>query len=506
MPNRPTGVRHIVMTFLGFLAFLTYFDRICIAEATQYIEKDLNLTSSEMGLIMGAFWFSYAIFELPAGWMGDKYGPRVTLTRIVLGWSFFTALSGVARGFWSLITCRFLFGAGEAGAFPNMARIQSQWLPIASRPRAGGLLWMLARWGGAFSYPIFGLLMVAFSSALFCDTVRQIPGLGFLADQASWRLSFWAAGLVGVVWCICFYAWFRDHPSEKASVNAAELELITRGAPPAEQGHGMPSHLWGRLLTNRSLIALGILYLCGSFGWSFFASWMPKYLKEIEAAQVASTAAANPAADPAANPAAATSPSSASVETASEPETKTDQANTPDTQAAPPTSPTVNVNWKGALPLFFGGISCLIGGALCNWLVAKYGKDNKWTRAIFPMSGYVTAALAMAFIPFVKTPTQAIVLLCLAEVAHDFGQGANWATIVDIGGRYAGVAAGLINTIGNMGNAFQPYIGAQIKDNFGWSTLFGVYSCAFLMAAAMWIFIDPRRTFYGENNVTPTEN
>ena len=487
--HHPTRVRHLVMTFLGFLAFLTYFDRICIAEASQYIEKDLGLTDGQMGLIMGAFWLSYALFELPAGWMGDKYGPRVTLTRIVLGWSFFTALSGVARSFWFLLSCRFLFGAGEAGAFPNMARIQSQWLPVASRPRAGGLLWMLARWGGAFSYPIFGLLILGFSSPWFRDTMRTIPGLGFIADQAAWRLSFWAAGFVGVIWCVCFYVWFRDHPSEKPSVNEAELKLITDGAPPPADSHGMPSHLWGKLLTNQSLIALGILYLCGSFGWSFFASWMPKYLKEME-----QPAAAVAAADPVA--AAETAAAAASPDEDAIPQ---EPAAAPRAEAV---QPRINVNWKGALPLFFGGISCLVGGALCNSLVAKYGKENKWTRAIFPMSGYVTAATAMALIPFVRNQQEAIILLCVAEMAHDFGQGANWATIVDIGGRYAGVAAGLINTIGNMGNAFQPYIGAQIKAGFGWSTLFVVYSFAFLMAAAMWLFIDPRRTFYGDSNVT----
>ena len=113
------------------------------------------------------------------------------------------------------------------------------------------------------------------------------------------------------------------------------------------------------------------------------------------------------------------------------------------------------------LPLFCGGISCIVGGMLCNSMVAKHGKQ-RWVRAVFPVSGYIVAAISMCLIPFVKSPTQAIILMCIAEAAHDFGQGANWSTIVDVGGGYAGVAAGLINTIGNMGNAFQPAIGAEI--------------------------------------------
>jgi ACS family glucarate transporter-like MFS transporter len=442
--NRPTNARHWVMVYLGVLAFLTYFDRICISRAQAAIREDLDISAGQMGLIMGAFWLAYALFELPAGWMGDKYGARITLTRIVLAWSIFTALSGMATGFWSLLIYRFLFGVGEAGAFPNMARIQSQWLPVSSRPRAGGLLWMLARWGGAFSIPLFGLMMAGFGSDSFRETVSSIPGLSWLAGYAPWRISFWAAGVLGAFWCIAFYSWFRDHPSEKKSVNAAELDLITRGAPKESRGHGMPSHLWGSLLFNRSLIAMGVLYMCGSFGWSFFASWMPEYFKQVQHMDYEES------------------------------------------------------QWMAASPLFCGGISCIVGGILCNITTAR--SKNKWlARALFPICGYVTASLCMLLIPWVKSPTQAIVLLCIAEAAHDFGQGANWSTIVDIGGSYAGVAAGLINTIGNMGNAFQPYIGAGIIKNYGWNTVFVVYGIAFIIAAGMWFLIDPRHKFYKED-------
>jgi nitrate/nitrite transporter NarK len=102
----------------------------------------------------------------------------------------------------------------------------------------------------------------------------------------------------------------------------------------------------------------------------------------------------------------------------------------------------------------------------------------------------------MFCIPLVESPEEAMLLMCLAEAAHDFGQAANWASIVDIGGKYAGAAAGLINTIGNMGNAFQPYIGNAIREQFGWDALFYVYSGAFVLAASMWLLIDPRRKFY----------
>ncbi len=443
----PSNARYVLMVFLAALAFLTYFDRICITKMQGKIIASLAMTPEMMGIVMGAFWLAYALFELPTGWMGDKHGARVTLSRIVLAWSLFTALSGAATGFYSLLAYRFIFGVGEAGAFPNMARIQSRWLPADTRARFGGLLWMFARWGGAFSIPLAGAMMRGFDSDTFRQFLQRMPLLSAFAETDSWRLIFWVAGAMGLVWVVTFYYWFRDHPSEKPSVNRAELELITRGNPPEVRGHSMESRLWSKLFLNRSLLALGVLYLCGSFGWSFFASWMPKYMEQVVNAK----------------------------STYSEVETE----------------------WLSAAPHFCGGIACLVGGVLCNRWVARTG--NRRQRALFPVTGYIVAAGAMFCVPLVRTPLQASLLICLAEAAHDFGQGANWASIVDIGGKYAGVAAGMINTIGNMGNAFQPYVGARIIEKYGWNTMFMVYAVAFLAAASMWTMIDPRRTFYGDD-------
>jgi nitrate/nitrite transporter NarK len=134
---------------------------------------------------------------------------------------------------------------------------------------------------------------------------------------------------------------------------------------------------------------------------------------------------------------------------------------------------------------------------LCDWLVRKTGR-RRLCRALFPVLGYATAAAAMQGMRFVETPTQAAALLCLVAVGADFGQAANWATIVDIGGRYAGMATGFINMIGNLGSSVGPVISAGIFKYYGWPALFAVYSGTFLLAAAMWIFINPARKFYHE--------
>jgi MFS family permease len=439
--GRPTNKRFVVMLFLGTLAFLTYFDRVCISRAVDPIRAELHLSREQLGLIMGAFWLAYALFELPGGWMGDRFGARSTLSRIVIAWCLFTCLSGSAMGFASLFLYRFLFGVGEAGAFPNMARIQSRWLPVETRARASGLLWLMARWGGAFSGVLFGLLMSSVGSQRFRSILASVPGLNRFEHTSSWRLAFWASGLIGLIWVVSFWLWFRDHPSEKKSVNRAELDLITKDAPPEVRGHTMGRDAWRALLRDPSLWAMGIFYLFGSFGWSFFVSWMPDFFDKY--------------------------------------------LNVPFKKS----------EWYTAGPLFFGGLSCIAGGALSHWLVSRTGRKRLF-RAVFPIAGGIIAAGAMFSLHLVRTPMQATVVLCIAAAAFDFGQAANWATIVDLGGKYAGSSAGFINLVGNMGQAFQPFIGGMIISRFGWEYLFVTLGVAYLVAASMWVFIDPTRPFY----------
>ncbi len=439
----PTMVRYQVMLFLLALSFLTYFDRVCIVRVQQVIQKELTITDEQMGLVLGAFWLAYSLFEIPGGWMGDRWGARITLTRVVFFWSFFTVLTGCATGFISLLVIRFLFGVGEAGAFPNMARVQANWLPDDVRGRAGGWLWLAARWGGAFSPFLFAALIRWIDTPVARSWINLVPGMEGLSG---WRLGFFFAGIVGFVWCIWFYCWYRDDPASKSTVNQSELDLIRPPLSPGGKGAGGEEHLpfsklWPMLISNRSLLALVGFYIFGSFGWSFFVSWMPRYLNDVHHF-----------------------PFDASESI-----------------------------WKQ--PLLYGGISCLLGGTLSDWLLRATGW--RWLgRALFPFIGLTTAATTIFCVRYVDNYDDAVLLMCISGAAFDFGQGATWASIVDIGGNYAGTAAGFINMLGNLGNAFQPVIGSWVFNRFGWDPLFIVYAGAFLLSASMWFFINPAQRFH----------
>ena len=145
MNHQSTKNRHRVVGLLVLLFAITYLDRVCISVAGPRMQADLHIDPIGWGWVTGIFTLSYCLFEIPTGALGDRIGPRRVLTRIVLWWSAFTALTGAVTGYYPLLLTRFLFGAGEAGCFPNLAKMFTNWLPADERSRAVGVMWLSAR-------------------------------------------------------------------------------------------------------------------------------------------------------------------------------------------------------------------------------------------------------------------------------------------------------------------------------------------------------------------------
>src|SRR5262245_24258640 len=244
----PSRARFTLLRFAFALSVVTYLDRVCIASAASSIREELHLTTVQMGWVFSAFTLAYAVFEVPSGWLGDTIGPRKVLTRIVLWWSAFTAATGLAWNFVSLLACRFLFGAGEAGAFPNTSRSFSQWFPVRERGRAHGIIFMGTRLGGALAPPL---------------AVGLIAGVG-------WRASFWIFGTLGVFWAYGWWNWFRDDPGKHPSVNALELEIM-RSDSVARTNHKFEWHF----LLNKNLFFICAMYFSVGYGLYFYLTWLP---------------------------------------------------------------------------------------------------------------------------------------------------------------------------------------------------------------------------------------
>jgi MFS transporter, ACS family, glucarate transporter len=253
----PTRARYGVLAFLCSLSFVLYIDRACIGKAAVSIRHDLGLTEAQLGYALAAFTLAYGLFEVPTGWWGDRFGSRGVLTRIVVWWSVFTALTGAVMGLWMLVSVRFLFGAGEAGAYPNAARVIARWFPLTGRGMAQGLMLTSAQIGAASAPPVAQMLI----------------------DSVGWRGAFGVFGSLGIVWAVAFYVWFRDDPSEHPAANEAERRLIEQGRPPAPTSEHPPIP-WRSILTSRNIWLLGTVQSCSSALYYMFINWYPSYLQE----------------------------------------------------------------------------------------------------------------------------------------------------------------------------------------------------------------------------------
>jgi MFS family permease len=263
----PTRARYRVVALATTLAMVTYLDRVAIGTLAPAIRHDLSLSAVQMGWIFTAFQLAYGLFEVPTGRWADRVGTRSVVARIVIWWSALTAATAAAMSYPVMLLVRFLFGAGEAGAWPCVARTFSRWIPQRERGRAQGVFF-------AGAHLVAGL------------TPALIVGGGLLGSSwlgllsvMSWRGVFVTFGLVGVVWVALWLYWFRNDPSEHPAVNAAELASIVAGRRP-DATHGSGWAYWRALMRSRNMIALSVMYIPNCMIFYFCITWLPTYLLE----------------------------------------------------------------------------------------------------------------------------------------------------------------------------------------------------------------------------------
>lgn len=255
--SKPTRTRYKVVGLAVMLAMVTYLDRACIGVLTPHIRRDLGFSEEQMSLVFSAFALAYALFEIPTAWWADRNGTRRVLARIVIWWSTFTVATSLAFNHVSMLVIRFLFGAGEAGAWPSVARTFSRWIPRSERGTIMGIFFAGAHLSGGLTP-----LLVTFM-------------LGFM----NWRMVFVCFGIIGFAWALSWYLWFRDDPAEHPGVNAAERQLIEQEREP-DSGHHAGWDYWRQLLRQRNIAALCFMYFPNSFVFYFCITWLPTYLNE----------------------------------------------------------------------------------------------------------------------------------------------------------------------------------------------------------------------------------
>jgi MFS family permease len=254
--SRPTRIRHGVLWLTVAAYMITYMDRTVISAAVPEIRKEFGFSTITMGWILSSFYMGYALFQIPGGWLGDRIGPRRALTLIVTWWSLFTCATTLAWNATSMAATRFLFGVGEAGAFPIATRSLSRWMLPSERGYAQGVTHAGSRLGAALTPPIVVWLIALYG----------------------WRGPFLIFGVAGVGWALLWYWWYRDTPREHKSVNPAELELIHSAT--GERSRTTRSVPWRAILRCRTLWYLSAMYFCYGYALAVYIVWFPTYLKD----------------------------------------------------------------------------------------------------------------------------------------------------------------------------------------------------------------------------------
>lgn len=418
--STPTRVRYRVVAMATALAMITYLDRVCIAKLAPDIMRDLNLSKIEMGYVFSSFALAYAFFEIPTAWWADRSGTRSVLTRIVLWWSCFTAATAAASSYGSLLVLRFLFGAGEAGAWPCVARTFSRWIPSRERGRVQGVFFAGAHLVGGLT-PTLIVLLLPFMS---------------------WRAIFVLFGSVGFVWAFVWHAWFRDDPTEHRDVSAAEAAYILAERP-ADVPHVEGLRYWGRLLRDRNILALCIMYASNSMIFYFCITWLPTYLHERHGFEAAA------------------------------------------------------LGFFAGLPLLVSVPSDLFGGVVTDRLSVRFGLRTG--RCLVGAIAYLISAFALIAAGASSSPIMAAVLISIATAACMFTLGAAWGTCSEVGRNHIGVVGAMMNTAGQIASLLCPPLVAYSVVWFGsWSFPLYVMGGLFLVGAGCWLVIDPTRPVFQE--------
>lgn len=253
---KPTGIRYLVLGVATANAFLLYLDRICMAAVVQSasFQQEMALSPQRTGDILASFFFAYALGQMPAGWLADRFGPRRMLVTYIALWSLCTAFTGLVGGLIGLVILRSACGLAEAGAYPASALVISRWFPFHQRARVNGVVTFGGRVGN--------------SMALWLTA-------GAIAVLGSWRPVLWIYGILGLVLALATRVVFRDTPAEHPWTNEAERQLLPQLKPVRYRSP------WRALIRHTGLWFFNAGSMGLNFGWAFLITWLPAYMQDV---------------------------------------------------------------------------------------------------------------------------------------------------------------------------------------------------------------------------------
>jgi sugar phosphate permease len=410
-----------MLVLFSLMYLICYLDRGIISVAQPEIRQTFGLNLSQMGLVLAAFTWAYAIGQIPVGWLGDRFGPRTVLLVLLCWTSTSAVMTGAAFGLGSLFVARFLLGIGEAGAFPVASRGMQLWFAPSERGRIQGITHFFSRFAVAITPLTAGSLMVAYG----------------------WRTMFFVFGMIGFLWVLAFWWFYRERPEDHPHVNRAELAEIRgteRDGSIKALNVARQDTPWRQILTSPNMWWIALGYCCFFFGTNFYLTWYPTYLREYRGLTVAA------------------------------------------------------LGLWGSIPLFAGMAGDVVGGTLSD-LVLKRTRNAKLARRGVAVPGFVLAGAFVIPAAMVGDATTSILCLAASFFFLEWVIGPAWAVPMDVGGRFSGTVTGVMNMAGALAASLTAIVYGALFGAGYWVAPFLVSAAVMLLGALIWLFlIDPDKS------------
>ena len=427
----PTRIRWLLIGWLFVLSAVAFLDRVNLSIAGPRLAADYHLSDVQFGLLSTVFLLGYALFQTPAGWLSDHWGPRRVLAGGVIWWGIFTALTaavptGLRKPLLLLLLARFLLGAGEAVMYPCSNQFVARWIPTQERGLANGLIFAGVGVGSAASPSLITYIMI----------------------HHDWRTSFWICALLGLAVGLIWYLISRDSPDQHPLVSPSELAVIHSGltfakhfpgdgTPPSGQKHPSAPVPWSSILKHREVWLITLSYFgYGYVAWIFFA-WFFIYLARVRGMNLKSSA------------------------------------------------------FYATLPFLAMALGCAIGGLVADFLTKRVGR--RAGRCGVAAVGLGLTGIFLACGSIVDNAPLASVILAGGAGALYLSQSSFWAITADIGGPFSGSVSGFMNMGGQLGGAVTASLTPFIAIHFGWTTSFLVAAALAFLSSAAWLLVDPDR-------------
>ena len=423
-------VRWYVLLLISLMYMITYMDRSNISIAAPAIAKEFSFSKTEIALFFSAFAWAYAAGQVPGGWLADFFGPKRVLLAIVPFWSLMTAATAGGSSTTSFFAIRFAFGLGEAGAFPTASRAMQLWFPKSERGFVQGMTHCFSRLAVVITPPLAVIIMNAWG----------------------WRWIFYIFALLGIVWSLVLFLFYRNRPEDEARVNAEELAHI-RGtlqngatSAPTLLRSEVP---WRTIFTSANMWFIAAAYGCFFYGSYFYVSWFPTYLLEFRHLSLNS------------------------------------------------------VGYLASLPLISAMIGDLAGGLLTDQVLRKTG-NLRLARRVVAAPGLLLAAVLL--IPAGTTDSAIAAILCLtaSNFFLELVLGPAWAVPMDVGGTSSGTVTAVMNMVGAIGASISPLVFGLLVERGSWVAPFYVTAAVLASGSLIWIFlIDPEKSVVESTRLNP---